>query len=131
MKMNAPKETTSLRVTRQRLIRAPLDHVWSVVGDFGREDRWARNIPQSSRDTADVDVGVGTVRTLTLARPLMGRDKVEEVILAVEPGQLLAYRLRGGAAPLVSAGTPHQHRGNTRHDSSERCKPRGPEDLVS
>jgi D-proline reductase (dithiol) PrdB len=99
--MKAPKEPTSLRVARQRLIRAPLDRVWSVVGDFGHEDRWARNIRQSARDTADVVVG--TVRSLTLARPLMGRNQVEEVILAVEPGQLLAYRLRGGAGPFASA----------------------------
>jgi D-proline reductase (dithiol) PrdB len=48
-------------------------------------------------------VGVGTVRTLTLARPLIGRNRVEEVIVAVEPGQLLAYRLRGGAGPFASA----------------------------
>jgi D-proline reductase (dithiol) PrdB len=104
--MKAPKETVSLRVSRQRLIRAPLDRVWSVVGDFGHEDRWARNIRQSARDTADVVVG--TVRTLTLARPLLGRNQVEEVILAVEPGQLLAYRLRGGAGPFASAES-HWH----------------------
>src|SRR5260370_36765671 len=96
-----PKMPKSLRVCRQRLIRAPIDRVWSVVGDFGHEDCWARNIRRSSRDTSEV--GVGTIRTLTLARPLMGRDRVEEVIIAVEPGKLLAYRLRGGAGPFASA----------------------------
>jgi uncharacterized protein YndB with AHSA1/START domain len=99
--MKAPKETTLLRVYRKLLVRAPLDRVWAVVGNFGHEDRWARNIRQSARDTADV--GVGTVRTLTLARPLMARNRVEEVIVAIEPGQLLAYRLRGGAGPFASA----------------------------
>jgi uncharacterized protein YndB with AHSA1/START domain len=96
-----PKMPNSLRICRQRLIRAPIDRVWSVVGDFGHEDRWARNIRQSSRDTSEV--GVGTIRTLTLARPLMGRNRVEEAIIAVEPSQLLAYQLRGGAGPFASA----------------------------
>jgi uncharacterized protein YndB with AHSA1/START domain len=75
--------------------------VWSVVGDFGHEDRWTRNIQQSSRDTPDVRVG--TVRTLVLAKALMGRDRVEEVVIAVEPGRLLAYRLRGSAGPFAVA----------------------------
>jgi uncharacterized protein YndB with AHSA1/START domain len=91
----------SLHVSRQRLVHAPSERVWSVVGDFGHEDRWARNIRQSSRDTPDVRVG--TVRTLALARPLMGRNRVEEVVIAVEPGQMLAYRLRGSAGPFASA----------------------------
>src|SRR5258706_6641318 len=90
-----------LRVSRQRLVRAPIERVWALVGDFGHEDRWARNIRHSSRDTATV--GVGTVRTLALAKPLMGRDRVEEVVIAVEPSRMLAYRLRGSAGPFASA----------------------------
>jgi ribosome-associated toxin RatA of RatAB toxin-antitoxin module len=91
----------SLRVSRQRLVHAPSERVWSVVGDFGHEDHFARNIRHSSRDTSNV--GVGTIRTLELAKPLMGRDRVEEVIIAIEPGRMLAYRLRGSAGPFVSA----------------------------
>src|SRR5262249_16642891 len=73
-------------------------------GDFGHEDRFARNIRHSSRDTPGV--GVGTVRTLVLAKPLMGRDRVEEVVIAIEPGWMLAYRLRGSAGPFAS---PQRH----------------------
>src|SRR5262249_26018898 len=92
---------TLLRVARQRLIHAPCERVWSVIGDFGHEDRWAHNIRHSSRDTSTVEVG--TVRTLVLAKPLMGRDRVEEVVSAVERGRVLAYRLRGSAGPFASA----------------------------
>jgi uncharacterized protein YndB with AHSA1/START domain len=90
-----------LRVSRQRLIVAPIERVWSIVADFGHENQWVHNIRRSSRDTPDVRVG--TVRTLELEKALMGRDHVEEVIMALEPMQLLAYRLRGSAGPFTSA----------------------------
>jgi uncharacterized protein YndB with AHSA1/START domain len=96
----------SLRVSRQRFINAQSARVWAVVGDFGHEDRFARNIRSSSRDTADVRVG--TVRTLTLAKPLMGRDRVEEVVIALDPGQMLVYQLRGSAGPFATAES-HWH----------------------
>lgn len=91
----------SLRASRQRFVHAPIERVWSVVGDFGHEAQWARNIRQSTRNTSTVEVG--TFRTLKLAKPLMGRDQVEEVIIAIEPGRMLAYRLHGNAGPFASA----------------------------
>src|SRR5262249_26294010 len=38
----------------------------------------------------------------------MGRDRVEEVVIAIEPGRVLAYRLRGSAGPFASAES-HWH----------------------
>lgn len=101
-----------LYVSRQRLIHAPIERVWSVVADFGHEDQWAHNMRRGSRNT--LNVGVGTIRTLELAKPLMGRDHVEEVIITFEPTQLLVYRLRGSAGPFASAESHWRFRQESR-----------------
>lgn len=80
-------------------VRAPPERVWSVVGDFGNEHRWARLIRSSQRDRPDVEIG--TVRRCELAKPLMGRTHVEEELVAIEPGSALAYRLRGALGPFA------------------------------
>lgn len=55
------------------------------------------------RDT-DV-VSVGTIRTCTLPKPLMGRTSVREQLTEYEPGAALAYRLQGSAGPFASASS--------------------------
>ena len=84
-------------------IRAPSDAVWEVLGDFGTEHRWTKSLDHCVRDT-DV-VRVGTIRTCTLPKPLMGRTAVREELTEYEPGSALAYRLEGSAGPFASASS--------------------------
>lgn len=84
-------------------IAASSDAVWEVLGDFGTEHRWTTSLDRCVRDT-DV-VRVGTVRTCTLPKPLMGRTAVREELTEYEPGSALAYRLDGSAGPFASASS--------------------------
>jgi uncharacterized protein YndB with AHSA1/START domain len=84
-------------------VGASSDVVWDVLGDFGTEHRWTKSLDHCVRDT-DV-VRVGTVRTCTLPRPLMGRTAVREELTEYEPGAVLAYRLEGSAGPFASASS--------------------------
>jgi uncharacterized protein YndB with AHSA1/START domain len=86
-----------------RSISAPNDVVWRVLGDFGAEHRWTRSVSQCARDTAEV--GVGTVRSCRLPRPLMGRTQVREVLTEFEYGRSLAYSLEGAAGPFAFASS--------------------------
>jgi hypothetical protein len=74
-----------------------------VLGDFGTEHRWTKSLEHCERDT-DM-VGVGTIRTCTLPKPLMGRTSAREQLTEYEPGQALAYRLEGAAGPFASASS--------------------------
>jgi uncharacterized protein YndB with AHSA1/START domain len=91
----------TFEVTRR--INAPGGAVWSVLGDFGREHRWSKSLAHCERDTESV--GVGTARTCTLPKPLMGRTSVREQLTEYEPGRSLAYRLDGPAGPFASASS--------------------------
>jgi uncharacterized protein YndB with AHSA1/START domain len=84
-------------------VHAPPDAVWAVLADFGTEHRWTRTLAHCERDTAVV--GVGTVRTCTLPKPLMGRTVVREELTAFEPGRALAYTLDGPAGPFQTASS--------------------------
>ncbi len=92
-----------LRFTVSRTVQAPSDAVWRVLGDFGTEHRWTKSLDRCVRDT-DV-VRVGTVRTCTLPKPLMGRTKVREELTEYERGAALAYVLDGSAGPFSSAAS--------------------------
>ena len=85
------------------IVHAPVDAVWTVLGDFGTEHRWTRSLTHCCRDTADVRVG--TVRSCRLPKPLMGRSDVREALTEFEPGQTLAYSLAGSAGPFASAAS--------------------------
>jgi hypothetical protein len=50
-------------------------------------------------------VRVGTARTCTLPKPLMGRTKVREELTEYLPGHSLAYTLDGPAGPFASASS--------------------------
>ena len=84
-------------------MRASSEAVWKVLGDFGTEHRWTKSLAQCVRDTEVV--GVGTIRTCTLPKPLMGRSSVREQLTEYEPGAALAYRLEGAAGPFSSASS--------------------------
>jgi hypothetical protein len=75
--------------------------VWNVLGDFGTEHRWTKSLAHCERDT--VGVAIGTVRTCTLPRPLMGRTKVREELVEYVPLSGLTYELEGSAGPFASA----------------------------
>src|ERR671918_3007143 len=93
-----------LSFTVERRVGASRDAVWEVLGDFGTEHRWTKSLEHCERDT-DL-VGVGTIRTCTLPKPLMGRTSVREQLTEYEPGQALAYLLEGSAGPFASAPRP-------------------------
>jgi Polyketide cyclase / dehydrase and lipid transport len=77
--------------------------VWRLLGDFGNEHRWSSQLASCRRDTAAV--AVGTRRTCTLAKPLMGRTETTEELTEYVAGASLAYRLSGRAGPFrVSEG---------------------------
>src|ERR687891_432151 len=90
-----------LSFTVERRVGASRDAVWEVLGDFGTEHRWTKSLEHCERDT-DL-VRVGTIRTCTLPKPLMGRTSVREQVTEYEPGQALAYLLEGSAGPVSSA----------------------------
>jgi hypothetical protein len=92
-----------LSFTVERRVGASRDAVWEVLGDFGTEHRWTKSLEHCERDT-DL-VGVGTIRTCTLPKPLMGRTSVREQLTEYEPGQALAYLLEGSAGPFASASS--------------------------
>lgn len=94
--------STEVRYEVRRTLRASADAVWLVLGDFGTEHRWTRTVNHCVRDTETVDVG--TRRTCTLPRALMGRNEVTEVITQYVPGHSLAYVLEGPAGPFSRAG---------------------------
>lgn len=96
--------TLTFKVTRR--IGASGAAVWSVLGDFGREHRWTKSVAHCERDT-DI-VRVGTARTCTLPKPLMGRTKVREELTEYVPGHSLAYTLDGPAGPFASASSRWQ-----------------------
>jgi hypothetical protein len=84
-------------------VHAPIDAVWDVLADFGTEHRWTQTLTHCERDTPNA--AVGTVRTCTLPKPLMGRTKVREELTEFEPGVALAYDLDGAAGPFLTASS--------------------------
>jgi hypothetical protein len=50
-------------------------------------------------------VGVGTVRTCALPKPLMGRTHAREQLVEYPPGVALAYDLDGPAGPFASTAS--------------------------
>ena len=92
-----------LRFTVSRTVRGPVETIWQVLGDFGTEHRWSKQFDHCTRDT-DV-VGVGTVRTCTLPKALMGRAQVREALTEYAPGTALAYALDGAAGPFATAAS--------------------------
>jgi hypothetical protein len=85
------------------VVHAPLDAVWNVIGDFGTEHRWTRSMARCERDTPEV--AVGTSRTCTLPKPLMGRTSVRERLTEFTPGVALSYDLEGPAGPFLRASS--------------------------
>lgn len=93
----------TLRFEVTRDVLAPPGRVWDVLGDFGAEHRWTRTLSFCERDTPEPRVG--TSRTCTLPRPLMGRTRVRETLIEYEPGRSLAYVLDGAAGPFAKAAS--------------------------
>jgi hypothetical protein len=92
-----------LRFTVSRRVQAPVGAIWRVLGDFGTEHRWSKQFDHCARDT-DV-VRVGTIRTCTLPKALMGRSQVREALTEYVPGTALAYALEGAAGPFAAAAS--------------------------
>lgn len=101
MAKSATSAVQAIEIARGRRVAIAPAAVWSVLGDFGAEHRWASQLKHCRRDTEVV--GVGSVRRCVLAKPLMGRTTVEEELIDYDPGRTLAYELRGGAGPFRSA----------------------------
>jgi uncharacterized protein YndB with AHSA1/START domain len=94
-------KTQAIKTSVSRTIEADPAFVWSVLGDFGTEHRWASQLSHCCRSTETVHVG--TVRSCTLTKPIMGRSAVDEELIEFDPGKGLSYRLRGGAGPFRCA----------------------------
>ena len=88
-------------MTASVTVPMPPERVWAVLGDFGHEARWLSVLSASRRDTPQV--GVGTVRTCTLAQPMLGMEEVREELIALEPGRSLTYRTLGAVGPFAYA----------------------------
>lgn len=87
----------------QKTVSVPLAQVWEILGDFGTEHRWTKTLLHCERDSRDVHVG--TARTCTLPKPLMGRTKVREELTEFTPSEAFAYQLDGSAGPFLTAGS--------------------------
>lgn len=122
----------TLRFLTTRVVDAPPDAVWRVLGDFGNEHRWTKTLSFCERDTPDVRVG--TSRVCTLPKPLMGRSKVRETLTEYEPGRSLAYDLEGAAGPFAKASSRWSLApapgGGTRVEVEGRFEPRAGGALV-
>ena len=94
---------TQLRFAVSRTVPAPVEAIWQVLGDFGTEHRWSKQLNHCARDTETVRVG--TVRTCTRPKALMGRNEVREELTEYAPGTALAYALDGPAGPFSSAAS--------------------------
>ena len=94
---------TQLRFAVSRTVPAPVEAIWQVLGDFGTEHRWSRQVNHCARDTEAVRVG--TVRTCTRPMGLMGRTEVREELTEYVPGTALAYALDGPAGPFSTAAS--------------------------
>ena len=92
-----------LRFSVTRTMPVPSRLEWLGLGDFGTEDRWTTSVSACQRDTATV--GVGTVRTCALPKPLMGRTHAREQLVEYQPGVALVYELDGPAGPFASAAS--------------------------
>lgn len=79
------------------------ERVWEILGDFGNEHRWTRTLVHCERNTPKVSVG--TSRTCTLPKPLMGRTQVREELIEFSPGKSLMYKLDGPAGPFRTASS--------------------------
>jgi hypothetical protein len=93
----------TLRFAVTQAVAAPPEVVWNVLGDFGTEHRWTRTLAHCQRDTEAV--AVGTARTCTLRKPVMGRTQVREVLNEYEDGRALGYDLDGSAGPFRTASS--------------------------
>ncbi|HUP17207.1 MAG TPA: SRPBCC family protein [Acidimicrobiia bacterium] len=91
----------SLQFSTTRIVNVSNEAVWRVLGDFGTEHRWTKTLTSCERDTPEV--GVGTVRSCKLPRPLMGRSEVKETLTEFEPERVLTYQLDGAAGPFATA----------------------------
>lgn len=123
--MKHARTMPAIEISARRTLRADPALVWSILGDFGTEHRWASQLRHCRRNTNTVRVG--TVRSCTLAKPLMGRSTVDEELVDFEPGRALSYKLRGGAGPFRSAEgrwTVRPGRGGTFVEVSGRFEPR-------
>jgi hypothetical protein len=120
------KTTQAIEISVSGTIGADPAVIWSILGDFGTEHRWASQLKHCQRST-DM-VRIGTVRSCTLAKPLMGRSTVNEELIEFEPGEALSYRLRGNAGPFRSAegrwAMSPGHGGGTVVEVSGRFEPR-------
>ena len=92
-------EHVGFRVTHR--LQLSNESVWNVLGDFGTEHQWTKSLAYCERNTSSV--AVGTIRTCTLPRALMGRTKVSEQLTEYSPLNALAYELDGAAGPFASA----------------------------
>ena len=95
--------TAGLRYEVRHTLGAPVDAVWLVLGDFGTEHRWTKSVSRCVRDSEIVRVG--TRRTCTLPKPLMGRTQVTEEITEYAPRVALSYMLDGPAGPFTTAAS--------------------------
>lgn len=126
MASNAGSSVMPIEISERRSVRAAPAAVWSVLGDFGAEHRWASQLRHCERDTEAVRVGA--IRTCVLAKALMGRKAVAEQLIDYDPGKTLAYQLLGGAGPFRTAEgrwTIIPERGGVLVEVSGRFQPRG------
>ncbi len=94
-------DSVSFAVTQS--LNVSTEAIWKVLGDFGTEHRWTKSVRNCVRDTPYVSVG--TKRTCTLPKPLMGRTEARETLTEFVLGKTLAYELEGSAGPFLTASS--------------------------
>ncbi len=77
------------QVVRSRQIHASPDAIWDVRADFGAIGAWAPNVDHSAL-TTDAAQGVGATR-----RVQVGRNVLLEQVVDWQPGDTVAYEIRG------------------------------------
>lgn len=99
--MNTIQKTNS--ASAAALVHAPPEAVWHVLGDFGNEHKWLKDVKECSRDTQTVHVG--TIRKCKFTKPFFGVDKAIETLTEYVPGKSLTYRGHDAIGPFLSGGS--------------------------
>ncbi|MEZ5229836.1 MAG: SRPBCC family protein [Acidimicrobiales bacterium] len=79
----------STTIERRSIIPAPVEAVWSTLGEFGAISAWAPNVDHSCLLSSQTE-GPGTVRRIQASRAT-----IVETVEVWAPGETLSYRITG------------------------------------
>jgi uncharacterized protein YndB with AHSA1/START domain len=99
------------RLTRERVVRAPPERVWSLLTDPAERARWLRSMKEEPA-TEPMRVGARVKSRRTAPG---SRSTYESTVRTLEPPRLLAMEIRRNGEPAGTGGYElHKHADGTR-----------------